>query len=159
MPRLGPQAPDGVALPQPLAPSDAARVRRIFALQAAGSFAEAARELERLNDTTLAGGLLAGQYLAADPPSVAELDAWLARYGDQPDAASIRGLRERLGGVEAPVPVVPGDEGRAGAHPAAANPRALFIQNKDRQALAAAARARTAFPPRRSLPRASPHGG
>src|SRR5690242_10091097 len=46
----------GIAgLPQPLAPSDAARLHRIFELQSRGEMAAAAREAERLDDRRLMG--------------------------------------------------------------------------------------------------------
>src|SRR5271168_1423025 len=39
---------DGIALPEPLPPSEAARIRRIFALQSRGDLAGAERETGRL---------------------------------------------------------------------------------------------------------------
>src|SRR5438552_1345871 len=54
IPRIALPADSGaVELPQPLAPSDAARIRRIFALQKQGDIAEAARETATLHDWTL----------------------------------------------------------------------------------------------------------
>ena len=55
----------GIAgFPQPLAPSDAARLRRIFDLQARGEMAQAARETERLDDRRLVGHVLADLIVA-----------------------------------------------------------------------------------------------
>ena len=48
-------------LPQVLAPSDAARLRRVFDLQSRGDPAAAAREADRLDDRRLMGHVLADQ--------------------------------------------------------------------------------------------------
>ena len=102
VPRIGLRGAAGVGLPQPLSPSEAAQVRRIFSLQGAGSVAEAARETERLQNDLLLGAILADRYLRGRP-TTAELAAWLARFGDQPEAPAIRGLLERLApGATAP---------------------------------------------------------
>jgi soluble lytic murein transglycosylase len=83
----------GVALPHPLAPSEAIRVRRVFALQERGNLAEAMRETALLSDTTLLGDILAQRYLGRfHRSSVAELTDWMARFSDRPDAAAIRDL-------------------------------------------------------------------
>ncbi len=141
-PRIGLHGASGVALPQPLAPSEAARVRRIFALQASGNVAEAARESERLENPLLLGAILADRYLGGYyKPSTMELSAWLARFGDEPEAASIQALLDRL----VPIPTTATDQasperaahrGRKAASPAQA--RALFIANRDADAVAAA---------------------
>jgi soluble lytic murein transglycosylase-like protein len=97
VPRLSLQG--GVAgLPSPLAPSDAARLRRVFELQARGEPAAAARESERLADRRLIGHVLADRWLreeGAALPEPAELQAWLAGYGDHPDAPAIHALLAR----------------------------------------------------------------
>jgi soluble lytic murein transglycosylase-like protein len=86
----------GVAgLPQPLAPSDAARLRRIFDLQARSEFPAAAREAERLDDRRLMGHVLADRWTRGQAATVAELTAWLGDYADHPDAAAIHGLLAR----------------------------------------------------------------
>src|SRR3954469_16785020 len=55
-----PASSGGVAgLPQVLAPSEAARLRRIFEAQARGDLAGAEREAERLEDRRLLGQVLA----------------------------------------------------------------------------------------------------
>ena len=82
-----------VALPRPLSPSVAAQIRHIFALQSHGSLAAAAQLTSRLRDHLLLGPILADLYLGPYHHStVSELTAWLARYGDQPDAPAIRHL-------------------------------------------------------------------
>ena len=95
-PRIAPSAPggpDGAALPQPLAPSDAARLRHIFQLQAVGNIAEASVELASLSDPLLTGHVLAQRYLGRyTQPSPSELATWLAHYPDHPDAAAIHTL-------------------------------------------------------------------
>ena len=79
----------GVGLPQPLSPSEAVQVRRIFLLQDSGSVADAARETGRLGNDLLLGAILADRYLRS-VVSTAELAGWLARFGDQPEAPAIR---------------------------------------------------------------------
>jgi soluble lytic murein transglycosylase len=103
----------GVAgLPQPLAPSDAVRLRRIFDLQARGDMAAAARETERLDDRRLVGHVLADRWLRAggrDEPSLAELVAWLGDFSDHPDAPRIHAMimrRVPASAVPAPAPAV-----------------------------------------------------
>ena len=95
VPRVELRGAAGVGLPQPLSPSEAAQVRRIFSLQGAGSEAEAARETARVQNDLLLGAILADRYLRGQP-TPAELAAWLIRFGDQPEAPVIRGLLERL---------------------------------------------------------------
>ena len=133
-----------VGLPQPLSPSEAARVRKIFSLQDSGSVAEAARETERLENGLLLGTILADRYLHGTyRPSQPELTAWLARFGDQPEAPAIRGLLERV----APGAVTPADSAAPaldrparGSHGSArpTQVRSLFVQNRDADAVGAA---------------------
>jgi soluble lytic murein transglycosylase-like protein len=86
----------GIAgFPQPLAPSDAARLRRIFDLQARGEMAAAAREAERLDDRRLIGHVLADRWQRGAAASVPELIAWLAEHADHPDAPAIHALLVR----------------------------------------------------------------
>jgi len=94
IPRLATHgAGGGVALPQPLAPSDAARVRRIFAMQARGDLTGATRETASLTNQLLTGSILADRYLGRfDHAEPAELSAWLARYAEQPEASAIYAL-------------------------------------------------------------------
>jgi soluble lytic murein transglycosylase-like protein len=91
IPRIGMPGARGVALPQPLSPADAARIRHIFALQRAGDITESNQEMETLDSDLLRGAILADRYLHTGYlPEAAELKAWLARYADQPDAQAIR---------------------------------------------------------------------
>ena len=96
IPRIGMPGAHSVALPQPLSPGDVARVRRIFALQRTGAITDATQEMDHLDSDILRGAILADRYLntayISDP---AELAAWLARFGDQPDAAAVRGQSRR----------------------------------------------------------------
>ncbi|HUB13786.1 MAG TPA: lytic transglycosylase domain-containing protein [Acetobacteraceae bacterium] len=110
VPRLAP--PDGnagVALPQPLDPSDAALARQAFVLQARGELAGADRDIVRMQSDLLLGPLQAQRYLGRFHQSTAaELTAWLDHFASQPDAAAIRALlRRRLprGAALPPLPV------------------------------------------------------
>jgi soluble lytic murein transglycosylase len=136
VPRVALRGAEGVGVPQPLSPSEASQVRRIFSLQGSGALAEAARETERLKNDLLLGAILADRYLRGRPTPT-ELAAWLARFGDQSEAPAIRGLLERLApgaGAAAETPIA-GD--RASGH-GRAEPRSLFVANRDGEALAAA---------------------
>jgi len=86
-----PASSGGIAgLPQPLAPSDATRLRRVFDLQGRGENAAAAREAERLEDRRLISHVQAHRWLRAGVEApLAELVAWLADNGDHPDARAI----------------------------------------------------------------------
>jgi soluble lytic murein transglycosylase len=136
VPRVALRGAAGVAMPQPLAPSDAARIKRIFSLQAAGNLAEARRETERLDNSLLFGPILADRYLnPTDRPTAAELTDWLQHYGEQPDAPMIQGLLDRLG------PAVRTDEAPARkgrTAPAPSRVHAMFVANRDAEAVAAA---------------------
>lgn len=83
----------GVALPQPLRPSEAARIRRIFAWQAQGNIPAALRATDELQDPLLLGSILADRYLGRWYRSTPDdLRGWLARFADLPDAPAIRAL-------------------------------------------------------------------
>src|SRR5260370_15289443 len=64
VPRVSPRGLSGVALPQPLALSDAARLRRIFALQASGNIPAALRETEALDSAGPLINMMLGHVLA-----------------------------------------------------------------------------------------------
>jgi hypothetical protein len=134
----------GVGLPQPLSPSEATRTRRIFSLQDSGSLAEAVRETDRLEDPLLLGTILADRYLHGTYRGTpAELTAWLARFGDQPEAQSIRGLLARLVPQSVATAVEAGPDTTRPAHVArgAVAPlqvRSLFVQNRDEAAVSTA---------------------
>jgi soluble lytic murein transglycosylase-like protein len=84
-------------LPQPLAPADAARLRRIFQLQARGDHLPAAAEVALLEDRRLLGHVLADAWLrpGGPQPSAEALRAWLQAHADHPDAPA---LAARLAG-------------------------------------------------------------
>ncbi len=91
-PRIG-SGLAGADLPEPLAPSDAARLRRVFALQAAGRLAAADAELAETPDPLLNGHLLAQRYLGRFTLApAADLATWLRRYPDHPDASAVHAL-------------------------------------------------------------------
>ena len=95
-------------LPQVLAPSDAARLRRVFELSARGELAGAGREANRLDDRRLMGHVLAERFAhPAAEPSINQLQAWLAQYADHPDASAMHGLLARLLPRGAALPVPP----------------------------------------------------
>jgi soluble lytic murein transglycosylase-like protein len=88
-----PGSAGGVALPRPLSPSDAARVRRIFIAQSNGDMTVAVRETDALESGLLLGSIFADRYLGQFHVSTtAELTNWLDRYGEQPDAPAIHAL-------------------------------------------------------------------
>ncbi len=97
IPRVGPRGL-GLALPQPLAPSEAARLRRIFALQAAGDIPAALQETGQFDASNpvgaaMLGHLLADRYLGRfTHPDAPALQDWLARWSDLPDARAIHAL-------------------------------------------------------------------
>jgi soluble lytic murein transglycosylase len=97
-------APDA-SLPQPLATSDAQRLRRAFEAQARGDAATAQREAERVADRRLHGHLLAKRLLRpGQEPAATALHAWLLEHADLPDAQAIHDalLRRLPRGVAAP---------------------------------------------------------
>ena len=142
VPRIGLRGAAGVGLPQPLSPSEAVQVRRIFSLQGGGSVAEAARETGRLQNDLLLGAILADRYLRGGA-SAAELADWLARFGDQPEAPVIRGLLERMAPAAMAATADPLLTTQRTARHAPAAPRQLFVQNRDAEALASATTLRT----------------
>jgi soluble lytic murein transglycosylase len=148
----------GVALPRPLDPSEAARIRRIFVWQERGDIPAATHAAAEISDPLLAGHLLADRYLGRFHRSTPdELTAWLELYPDLPDAAAIHALLMRRlpkGGMApaAPRPVAlpsgnpelppadlgpPANEGGTRSQAAAAA-RALFTSNHDLDALQSA---------------------
>ena len=117
MPRVALHGASGVALPQPLPPSEAARIRRIFAMQAQGDIAAAERDTARIDtDTALGramlGNILADRYLSRFTyvrPSADQLQDWLADWPDLPDAPALHAmlLRHLPHGEKAPAPPAP----------------------------------------------------
>ena len=111
VPRIAlPDGNAGVALPQPLTPSDAVLVRRAFALQERGDLQAADRAIGAAQSDLLLGHLLAARDLGRfHRATAAELTDWLARYATQPDAPAIRALLLRRlprGSSVPPLPVV-----------------------------------------------------
>ncbi len=101
------------ALPRPLADAEARRLRRVFALQAHGDMAGAARVAAQLDDASPLGQAMFGHVLAdrylnpATRPGAAVLQDWLRRFADLPDAPALyRLLLTRLPANEAPPPPV-----------------------------------------------------
>lgn len=98
IPRVSPRGLSGVALPQPLPPSEAARIRRIFAAQVRGNIPAAIRETETVDTASplghaMLGEVLADRYLGRfTRPGAPELAEWLSRWSDLPDARAIHSL-------------------------------------------------------------------
>jgi soluble lytic murein transglycosylase len=116
IPRVAPRGASGVALPQPLPPSEAARIRRIFALQARGDIPAALRETTELDTSTplghaMQGYILADRYLGRfTRPGADDLKTWLDKWAELPDAPAIHSLllaRLPRGANPPPSPVVP----------------------------------------------------
>ncbi|GBQ25075.1 lytic murein transglycosylase [Gluconacetobacter sacchari DSM 12717] len=108
LPRIAPPGGGAVGLVRPLAPDDAARVRRIFSLQHAGSFDAAIRETAALRDDTLLGDILADRYLNPGyHPAPGQLRLWLHSYATLADAPAIHGLLAGLSPRGAALPPIP----------------------------------------------------
>ena len=111
-PRIGADVPggglDGAGLPQPLAPSDATRLRHVFALLDAGRLDAAAFEMGAVSDAVLTGHVLAQRYLDHHGHATeADLATWLAQYADHPDSAAIHALLLSRLPIGAPRPASP----------------------------------------------------
>jgi len=89
-----PAANEAAPLPQILSAKDVALYRRIFALGERGKWQSAGELTEQLQNRLLLGHVLAQRYLhpTAYRSRYEELDAWMARYADQPDAERIHKL-------------------------------------------------------------------
>ncbi|GAA4495893.1 lytic transglycosylase domain-containing protein [Gluconacetobacter tumulicola] len=108
LPRIAPPGGGPVGLARPLAPDDAARVRRIFSLQHAGSFDAAIQETANLRDDTLLGDILADRYL--NPfyhAAPGQLRLWLHTYSTLADAPAIHALLAGLSPRGATLPPLP----------------------------------------------------
>ncbi len=98
MPRVDPRGASGVSLPQPLPPSEAARIKRIFALQARDEIADAVLATADLDlsyqpGVDILGHILADRYLGPTThPGADELRSWLQRWPTLPDAPAIHSL-------------------------------------------------------------------
>ena len=89
---------DAAALPEPLAPSEAARIRQILRMQARGDIAGATRETRLIETETMLGHAMLG-YVLADRhlgphtrAGVEDLSSWLQRWPDLPDAIPVHAL-------------------------------------------------------------------
>jgi soluble lytic murein transglycosylase-like protein len=125
VPRVSPYGASGVALPQPLAPSEAARIRRIFALQAKGDIPAAIRDTSTIDTASPLGAAMLGEVLADrylgrfTRPQAPELRVWLERWSALPEARAIHALLLiRLPRGEKPPPPPPV---AALPHPASTN--------------------------------------
>ena len=162
VPRVGLRGTAGVGIPQPLPPSEASLAKRVFYLQDSGYLDDAARETARLGDNILLGPILADRYLHTQyRATTAELSAWLARFGDQPQAPAVRDLLERMAPGTAISTIAAGFAGRVmarkGANPASV--RTLFVENRDTQAIEGPPPCSRPAMPRRCSPAASQTGG
>ncbi len=105
-----PVARNAVAgLPQPLAPSDAARLVRVFDMQSRGDLAGAAREAERLDDRRLMSHVQSDRWLRAPHSApLPEVQAWLADNPDHPDGPALHAVllrRQPRAAAPAPAPM------------------------------------------------------
>jgi soluble lytic murein transglycosylase len=98
VPVLEPRGAAGIALPKPLPPSEAARIKRVFALQGSENMDEASRLAASIDTSTplgrdMLGHILAQRYLARSTrPKADELLEWLHRYPTLPDASALHAL-------------------------------------------------------------------
>ncbi len=109
VPRIAPlDGNAGVALPQPLNPSDAVLVRRAFVLQDRGDLNAADRAIAEMQNNLLLGHLRAARDQGRFPRATAgELSDGLGRNAGQPDAPAIRALLLRRLPKGATVPPLP----------------------------------------------------
>jgi len=149
IPRIGMPGAHSVALPQPLSRGDVALTKRIFALQRAGSTTEATRAMDLLESDILRGAILADRYLnTAYLPEPAELSAWLARFGDQPDAPAVRAALETLTRSEPATSGAVQSKAKPGPKVASGTSvRTLLTQNNDQSAVAGALSLLASGPP------------
>ena len=132
VPRILSRGGTGVALPQPLPPSEVARIKRIFALQARGAIPAALAETIEVETTTplgmgMLGHILAQRYLGPGTrPGADELQSWLDKWSDLPDAPAVhslllsrlpRGMRRPVAPVVARLPAPPDVESQPATAP------------------------------------------
>ncbi len=115
IPRVASPGGGALSLPQPLAPSEATKIRRIFALQAHGDIPAALRASAEIDTATPAAKAMLGHLLAQRflgpfvRPSADQLRDWLDRWSDLPDARAIHALLViRLPRGEKAPPLPPG---------------------------------------------------
>lgn len=144
LPRLVLPGSDRIDFPRPLSPSDVALVKHILNLQANGAIAEADQELTYISADWMAGPILAARYLNPNVrPSADDLTAWLRRFGDQADSAAMTARLRRIAPFAA---LSRSDAANAGNRAPAGRPgagsgtntiRALFLHNRDADAILA----------------------
>ena len=120
--------PASLDLPTPLSDDDAARYRRIFALQKNGDWRRADREIKRLDNRLLMGHVKAQRYLHPTRyrSRYKELSGWLRHYADHPEARRIHKLALKRKPRNArspnrprsPKPAYHGESGNGGFEPA-----------------------------------------
>lgn len=120
VPRVSMQGSTGVALPQPLPPSDVQRIRRVFALQAHADIPSAIADTPKDASPLLLGHVLADRYLRGAGigparPAAGALSGWLESYADLPDAPAIHSLLLTVLPKGAPVPPLPPSATATGA--------------------------------------------
>ncbi len=126
VPRLAPRGSGDLGLPQPLPPSEAARLRRLFALQSRGAIAEAVRQSMALDHddpvvVAVLGHLLADRHLGPHTrTTAAELQEWLERWPTLPDGPAIHSLLKRR--IARGTPLPPAPDTSALPHPATTLP-------------------------------------
>jgi soluble lytic murein transglycosylase len=103
-------------LPAPLAEADAARYRRIMALQEDGKWREADREIKALGNRVLMGHVLAQRYLHPTKyrSRYSELAGWMKDYADHPQARHIYSLAMKRKPRRARAPRAPAWSGATG---------------------------------------------
>jgi soluble lytic murein transglycosylase len=91
------EAVSAAELPEILSEADVALYQRIFHVQEAGRWKEADRLIAKLEDRLLLGHAMAQRYLHPTKyrSRYKELKAWLAEYGDHPDARRLYKLALR----------------------------------------------------------------
>lgn len=95
-------------LPRVLTQADAERYRRAFAYERQGRFAEADQVAASITDRLLHGHLVAERLLGPHHRSrPAELEAWLARHSELPDAVAIHELLRKRAAKGSALPEPP----------------------------------------------------
>lgn len=98
----------GFSLPQPLPPSEATIIGRVFDLQRQGKLTEADAEIARLTDRRLLGHILAERYLGPRYRTTpADLTKWLDSYASLPQAPALYALLRQRATRDVPLPARP----------------------------------------------------
>lgn len=128
LPTLVSAKSSNIDLPTPLSDDDAARYRRIFALQKKGDWRRADREIKQLENRLLLGHVKAQRYLHPTRyrSRYKELAGWMRRYADHPEARRIHKLAlkrkprnaRKPNRPRSPKPAYHGESGNGGFEPA-----------------------------------------